>query len=202
MILTERKGNMTLGEKIKKLRNNANISQEDLAEQIGVSRQIVTKWENDAGLPDIQNLKKIAKVFDISIDELLDYKDELFEKDILEEKYSLEGITKTGKCRSKEEQYVVNRFGGAISIYSLLRKKKWSLKKNIFWFIIEPSFSPEMEDFLENGVNTICLVEEKDNSYIVILKKGIMKIIKLKVSFSDKKLDIDGYEYKKLYKIK
>lgn len=193
---------MTLGEKIKKLRNNANISQEDLAEQIGVSRQIVTKWENDAGLPDIQNLKKIAKVFDISIDELLDYKDELFEKDILEEKYSLEGITKTGKCRSKEEQYVVNRFKGATSIYYLLRKKKWSLKKNIFWFIVEPTFSPEMEEFLENGVNTICLVEEKDSSYIVILKKGIMKIIKLKVSFLGKKLEIDGYEYKKLYKIK
>ena len=202
MILTERKGNMTLGEKIKKLRNNANISQEDLAEKIGVSRQIVTKWEKDAGLPDIQNLKEIAKVFDISIDELLDYKNELFEKDIIEEKYTLEGIIKTGKCRSKEEQYVVNRFDGATSIYSLLRKKKWSLKKNIFWFIVEPTFSPEMEEFLENGVNTICLVEEKDNSYIVILKKGIMKIIKLKVSFSGKKLDIDGFEYKKLYKIK
>ena len=75
---------MTLGEKIKDLRKKANISQEDLAEKVGVSRQAVTKWEKDLGLPDIENLKSIASLFNISIDELLDYKKQLFGEVILE----------------------------------------------------------------------------------------------------------------------
>lgn len=55
---------MTLGEKIKDLRKQTNISQEELAEKLGVSRQAVTKWESDAGLPDIINLKSIATLLD------------------------------------------------------------------------------------------------------------------------------------------
>ena len=66
---------MTLGEKIKDLRRKYNISQEKLAFEIGVSRQSVTKWESDAGLPDIDNLKALATLFNVSIDELLDYVD-------------------------------------------------------------------------------------------------------------------------------
>lgn len=85
---------MTLGEKFKDLRKKINISQEELAEKIGVSRQTVTKWENDLGLPDIENLKNIASLFNISVDELLDYKKDLIGEVILEESYSLNGIKK------------------------------------------------------------------------------------------------------------
>ena len=117
---------MTLGEKIKELRKNFNITQEEFAFQIGVSRQIVSKWESDLGLPDVDHLKGIATLFNITIDELLDYKKEIFGEVVLEEKYSLEGIVKNGKCRSREEQYVFDRFDKADSIYVLLRRKKWS----------------------------------------------------------------------------
>ena len=54
---------MTLGEKIKKLRRDFNITQEEFAEKVGVSRQTVTKWEGDIGLPDADNLKNIARNF-------------------------------------------------------------------------------------------------------------------------------------------
>ena len=47
------------------------MSQEQLAEKLGVSRQAVTKWETDAGIPDIENIMAISALFDISIDELL-----------------------------------------------------------------------------------------------------------------------------------
>ena len=50
---------MTFAEKLKSLRKQASMSQEQLAEKLGVSRQAVTKWETDTGIPDI------------SIDELL-----------------------------------------------------------------------------------------------------------------------------------
>lgn len=62
---------MKFAEKLKSLRKQAGLSQEQLAEKISVSRQAVTKWETDAGIPDIENLKAISALFDISIDDLL-----------------------------------------------------------------------------------------------------------------------------------
>lgn len=47
---------MTLAEKLKSIRKQAGMSQEQLAEKLGVSRQAVTKWETDAGIPDIENV--------------------------------------------------------------------------------------------------------------------------------------------------
>lgn len=62
---------MTFAEKLKSMRKQAGMSQEQLAEKLGVSRQAVTKWETDAGIPDIENLMAISALFDISIDDLL-----------------------------------------------------------------------------------------------------------------------------------
>ena len=62
---------MTLEEKIRNCRKQVGISQEKMAELIGVSRQAITKWENGTGTPDIANLVAIAKLFQISLDELL-----------------------------------------------------------------------------------------------------------------------------------
>ena len=62
---------MTFAEKLKALRKQTGMSQEKLAEKLNVSRQAITKWETDAGIPDIENLKAISALFAISIDELL-----------------------------------------------------------------------------------------------------------------------------------
>lgn len=62
---------MKLNEKIKEYRKIFNLSQEQLAENMGVSRQAITKWENDEGLPEIGNLKLLSKLMGISIDYLL-----------------------------------------------------------------------------------------------------------------------------------
>ena len=62
---------MTLEEQIKHYRKRAGLSQEKMAEKIGVSRQAITKWENGTGTPDILNLMAIADLFQISVDELL-----------------------------------------------------------------------------------------------------------------------------------
>ncbi len=62
---------MTLGEKIKTARQSAGLTQEQLAEKLMVSRPAVTKWECDKGIPDIDNLKAIAKLLQISLDDLL-----------------------------------------------------------------------------------------------------------------------------------
>lgn len=64
---------MTLGEIIKHYRSRLNMSQTELGDKIGVSRQAVTKWETDTGIPDINNIQTLAKVFHISIDTLLSH---------------------------------------------------------------------------------------------------------------------------------
>lgn len=85
----ERRTEMTFGEKLKAIRRQAGISQEKLAEKLGVSRQAITKWETNAGIPDIENIMTISKLFHISIDELLSN-----EKNIVQSKdYLFESIT-------------------------------------------------------------------------------------------------------------
>ena len=60
------------GLKLQTLRKKALMSQDDLAELIGVSRQAISKWERSEALPDLYNVKKIAEAFNITIDELMD----------------------------------------------------------------------------------------------------------------------------------
>ncbi len=62
---------MTIGEKITHLRMAKNISQEQLAEEISVSRQSVSKWEMDQALPQIDKVLQLCELFDVSADELL-----------------------------------------------------------------------------------------------------------------------------------
>ena len=62
---------MTIGQKIIQLRNAADISQEQLAETLGVSRQSVSKWEMDQALPQIDKVLQLAEIFNVSTDELL-----------------------------------------------------------------------------------------------------------------------------------
>ena len=62
---------MTLGEKIKEMRKKFGLSQEELASIMNVSRQAITKWESDGGLPDISNLQELSKVLNISVDNLM-----------------------------------------------------------------------------------------------------------------------------------
>lgn len=62
---------MTLAEKILHLRTQQGLSQLELAEQLGVSRQSVSKWETGQSVPDLDKLIKLADLFGISVDELV-----------------------------------------------------------------------------------------------------------------------------------
>ena len=62
---------MTLGEKLQKLRKARHLTQEELATQIGVSRQSLSKWESDGAQPDTANIITLADLFGVSTDYLL-----------------------------------------------------------------------------------------------------------------------------------
>lgn len=64
---------MTVSEKIKKLRIDNKLSQDELADRLNVSRQTISKWENGVSIPDGNNIVELAKVFNVSTDYLLNY---------------------------------------------------------------------------------------------------------------------------------
>ncbi len=90
---------MKLNERIKKERNKLNMSQEQLAEQVFVSRVTISNWENAKTFPDIESLLLLSKIFVTSIDSLV--KEEEINMDLNERMY------KFGKLQSKYQSYVV-----------------------------------------------------------------------------------------------
>lgn len=83
---------MTIGKTIKLYRKEKNFTQGQLAELIGVSTQAISKWETDAGMPDISQIVPLAKVLEISTDKLLGYTDAEYERELKEIRSSYGGI--------------------------------------------------------------------------------------------------------------
>ena len=68
---------MTIGKRIAHLRKEKGLTQEELAQHMGISPQAVSKWENDQTCPDISALPKLARLFGVTVDELLEGKEAL-----------------------------------------------------------------------------------------------------------------------------
>jgi transcriptional regulator with XRE-family HTH domain len=120
---------MTLAEKLKDTRKNAALSQEQLAEKLCVSRAAVAKWESGKGLPDIENLKAISKLLDVSIDYLVDDGVEMDFR-VTKEQIDLDSYEVTGRCRCQQDAAVLARFPEATRINQLslihqLNKIEW-----------------------------------------------------------------------------
>lgn len=101
---------MTFGEKLSRLRKEANYTQEQLADILGVSRQSISKWESDIAFPETDKLIKIGKLFECSMDYLLN--DEVVEKsdihtnDIVPTLEKIHGAIKR-KCRERKSEKIV-----------------------------------------------------------------------------------------------
>ena len=124
--------NMKLGEKIRALRKQKNISQEVLAQYLGVSFQAVSKWENGDNLPDVTMIPAIAAFFEVSTDELFDFNRVEMEKkvqqacwDIAEYRYT-EPTRAEADLRVLLKQYPGNEIILNNLIYSLQINKKYS----------------------------------------------------------------------------
>ncbi len=64
---------MSLGSNLFQIRKKAGLSQEVVAEKLGVSRQTISKWETDETVPDIYQSKRLAKLYNLSLDELIEF---------------------------------------------------------------------------------------------------------------------------------
>ena len=113
---------MTIGSKIFELRKKWNLSQEELAAKVNVSRQTVSKWENDVVLPDVYNLKELAKVFHCTVDELIDEEKEVSSK---QDGPVVEAMKYTGKLAKRHWQkigYYLLYISAGFFLFSLIVK--------------------------------------------------------------------------------
>lgn len=111
---------VTFGEKLYQMRKTHGLSQEALAEELNTSRQAVSKWENNNGYPETEKIILIAKLFQVSLDELL-----MEERELGMEQSCAHGNGK--KCcegrREDKNEYYVNR--EAANGFLLYYKKKF-----------------------------------------------------------------------------
>lgn len=143
---------MILGEKIKEARKQCGLSQEQLAEKMAVSRSAVAKWEANNGLPDVDNLKALAQLLNVSVDYLLD-DGEAIDEVVMREPYDLLGYGK-GSKKKKKDRVIREKFPDA-EIHTLLGKLKLTKSEividNLLGFFMDAPFGmPELINSIKN----------------------------------------------------
>ena len=183
---------MNLGEKLTKLRKENKLSQEKLADILGVTRQTLSNWESDITSPDLKQAKKISEIFEVSLDELTGC------QNFLEKK-----ILNTEKLAKKQVKFTKVLL---LTIYILVLIGLLSL--GIYCFTLKDFTKPYQESFLcEHGDEKISISlsgggnlyydEEKHEE---ISTGDIWKVIAISYEGDDKsgiKTEMSaGYSYK------
>lgn len=124
--------NIKIGEKIRSLRKQKNISQEVLAQYLGMSFQAVSKWENGDCLPDVTMIPAIASFFEVSTDELFDFNRLETERKVQQTCWDIAEYRYTEPERAEQDlrhllkQYPGNEIILNNLIYSLQINKRYS----------------------------------------------------------------------------
>ena len=201
---------MTFGEKLKEARKNNGLSQEELAELIGVSRAAVAKWETDKGLPDIENLKAAAGLLDVSIDYLLDDGGSIdlcvTKKAIDLEKYGSGKKLSRFKKLEIKERIVREEYPDAEIIRLTLTgirntKGETVADQAIGWFALllggVPLFGTQEAGKLANSLDQQYYLVNKDkNQYFVLLTDEHIIARKLSSKITEKKFEIGDRKFR------
>lgn len=167
---------MNLGNKISDLRRKNNLSQEELGEQVGVTRQTISKWELEETTPDILQAKKLSKIFNISLDELTDnnINNILIEKVSNTEK--LAGITIK----------ILKTIGILLIAFLIL------LISTFIIFNINPSTKEDRK--IKGKYNITCNLDNKEYLYEIEYNQNYVVIASGGDSFIPNHIDIEKYE--------
>ncbi len=98
---------MNLGNNLFQARKKAGLSQEMVAEKLGVSRQTISKWETDETIPDIYQSKKLAKLYNVSLDELIEFDVDLKEIEKAIENTNEETVSKINWTNAWSKKYPI-----------------------------------------------------------------------------------------------
>ncbi len=190
---------MTLGEKLKLARNEMNLSQELLAQKLGVSRSAVAKWETDKGIPDVDNLKVLAELLDVSIDYLLS-EDVGVQKSVLKEKVDL-SLYKGKGTREKKDAVVKEKFQNA-DIIPLIAKEKLTKGQRIFdnllgIFTDAPFGTADVFNEIKNCNNQYYLVQQGDKQFLVLITDEFMESRELPQDQKKDKFEFGNMKFRK-----
>lgn len=174
---------MTLGQKLKEIRKRFGLSQEQLAEIMNVSRQAITKWENDVGLPDISNLQELSKVFGITVDYLLNNENSLpalsMKKKLDREKYK----NKLTMYSEILKEYYPKPY----EIYTLSRTRKLNFVETMIDTFIAPEIGPVSTADELGDLSPYYLVKKDGLKLLVNIKNYVLEVIELPINTNDKK---------------
>ena len=189
---------MSLGQKLEEIRKRFGLSQEQLAEIINVSRQAITKWENDRGMPELTNLQELSKVFGVSVDYLLNDGDSLPKLSMRKELDKSEYKNKLSSYNEILKKYYPEPW----EIYILNRSKKF----NVIDFLIDTFVSPEIgpvdtADML-NDLSPYYLVKKDDLRFLVNIKKWVLEVVELPTNINDKRFTYENNAFINTGKIK
>ena len=98
---------MNLGKNLFKARKKVGLLQEEVSEKLEVSRQTISKWETNDTVPDIYQAKKLAKIYNLSLDELIDFDENLLEIKEIINNSSEEKINKINWTSAWSKKYPV-----------------------------------------------------------------------------------------------
>ena len=195
---------MSFAENLINLRKQKGWSQDDLADNLNLSRQAISKWENDTSKPDIDNIKKISKIFSVTIDDLLN-------NDVVKDK----AVTLNVKKKEKKERtitivkcmiiaviilYIINvifKFASLLIIVNGIQK--YANLSNYHYVIStydENSLKEKEECWFKDGVSkTINIIYEENN-----LEKIVTTVVNYNEKYGyikneEEKIDINYNEY-------
>lgn len=108
---------MSLGSNLFKARRKKGLSQEEVAERLGVSRQTISKWETGETLPDIQQAKRLAMLYGLSLDELIELDPDAQEIQAMIDKTSDEVTARIDWTRAWSKKYpILTAYQGEVDI--------------------------------------------------------------------------------------
>lgn len=196
---------MTLGEKLKEARKGAGLTQEQLAAKLALSRQAITKWESDKGIPDVENLKLLSKVLNISIDYLLD-DDTKLDMNVIREDINLDSydyqVKMSGRWLKKvgKRDMVVREKYPDAEIHMLvgeqLQTKAERIIENMIGFLTTAPFGiPQFINSVKNLGKEFYLVCQDGKQYFVIVTDEFIESRQLVNKITEKKFQIGEFKF-------
>lgn len=196
---------MNLGEKIKEARKQCGLSQEQLAEKMNVSRSAIAKWETDKGLPDLENLKMLSSLLNVSVDYLLD-DGKMIEEYVTREPYMLSNYGK-GSKKKKKDRAIREKFPNG-EIHTLLGNLKLAKSEkiidNLLGFFTDAPFGiPELINSFKNMDKEFYLVARDGKQFFVTVTDEFIETRQLAKQITADKFEIGNWKFTKCrYEVK
>ena len=181
---------MTLGEKIREARRKCGLSQEQLAEKMSVSRSAIAKWETDKGLPDVGNLKVLARLLNVSVDHLLD-ETQTVDELVIRETYQLAAYG-YGCKKVKKDRVVRSKFPDAV-IYPLLGRQELENINLLLDITADCRISPV--DLMKQTDKSFYLIEKENRQFLVTVTDVFVETRPLESPVQGNHFRIDGWNF-------